>query len=348
MKTIVLVGCGRIAKRHVQVLSRLDGVRLAAVCDIVPERARAAAEPLGIPWYQDPLEMVRRERPDLASILTPSGSHAALGIALAPHVATLVVEKPMALRLEDADRLVETCECHGTRLFVVKQNRYNPAIRMLRQAVDQGRFGRMVLGTVRIRWTRTQEYYDQDAWRGTWKEDGGVFTNQASHYIDLLQWLMGPVAAVKAYVATRLVRIETEDTGVAVLRFKSGALGVLEATTATRPRDLEGSLSILGEEGSVVVGGFSANRVLTWNFSRPEPGDAEALATGTEPPDVYGFGHGLFYQDVLDCIETGRKPMLAGLEGRKSLEIINALYESAFTGRDVHLHYVPEGVPLGR
>lgn len=348
MKKIVLVGCGRIVKRHVQVLTRMAGIQLVAVCDIEPDRARAVAEPLGIPWHQDALEMVRAHRPDIVSILTPSGSHGRLGVILAPHTPVLVVEKPMALTLEDSDHLIETCERHGTRLFVVKQNRYNQAIRLLREALDQGRFGRMVLGTVRVRWTRTQEYYDQDAWRGTWKEDGGVFTNQASHYIDLLQWLMGPVESVKAFVATRLVDIETEDTGVAVLKFKSGALGVVEATTAVRPKDLEGSLSIMGQGGSVVVGGFSANRIQTWNFAEAGSGDPEAQKAIAEPPDVYGMGHLPFYQDVLECIESGRRPMLDGLEGRKSLEIINALYESAFTGREVHLHYVPAGVPLGR
>lgn len=348
MKRVCLVGCGRISKRHIQVLAQMPGLQLVAVCDVIPERAQASAAPLGIPFYTDALEMIQQEKPDIASILTGSGSHPRIGAQLAPHVPVLVVEKPMALTLADADNLIETCERAGTRLFVVKQNRFNPAIRQLRQAIDQGRFGKMVMGTVRIRWTRSQDYYDQDAWRGTWKEDGGVFTNQASHHIDLLQWLMGPVESVKAYVATRLLDIEVEDTGVAVLKFHNGALGVVEATTATRPVDLEGSISILGEKASVVVGGFSVNRMVTWNFAEPTDEDEEAKKAITDPPNVYGFGHQAFYQDVLDCLESGRRPMLDGLEGRKSLEIINAIYESAFTGREVRLQYVPEGVPLGR
>lgn len=348
MRTIALVGCGRISDRHLKVIAQIPELKLAGVCDLQEGRARKAAETWGVPAYLDALEMVQALKPDIVSILTDSGLHPTVGCRLAPHVPVLIVEKPMALTLEDADRLIETCEQHGTKLFVVKQNRFNPPIVALKKAIDGGRFGKMVLGTVRVRWARPQAYYDQDAWRGTWKWDGGVFTNQASHHIDLLQWLMGPVESVKAYVATRLVDIETEDTGVAVLKFKSGALGVLEATTATRPKDLEGSISILGEKGSVVIGGFSVNNPVTWNFTESCPEDEEVQKLITNPPNVYGFGHLPYYQDVLKCLDTGRNPMLGGAEGRKSVEIINALYESAFLGREVHLRYVPEGVPLGR
>lgn len=348
MRKIALVGCGRISERHLKVADQIEGLKLAAVCDIQEERVQAASKAWGVPAYLDAMEMVRRERPDIVSILTDSGSHAKVGIALAPHVPVLVIEKPMALTLEDADQLIETCEMHGTKLFVVKQNRFNPSIMALKQALDQGRFGKLVLGTVRIRWSRPQAYYDQDPWRGTWKLDGGVLTNQASHHIDLLQWMLGPVESVKCYITTRLVDIEAEDTGVAVLRFRCGALGVIEATTATRPKDLEGSISVLGEKASVVIGGFSVNRPVTWNFAEPRPEDEEINQLITNPPNVYGLGHLPYYQDVLDCLDTGRNSMLAGLEGRKSLEIINALYESAFTGREVFLKYVPQSVPLGR
>lgn len=345
---ICIVGCGRIAQRHVQVLTQLPQFELVGVCDVDEAKARAIADPLAIPSYLDALEMVKKEKPDAVSILTDSGLHPMIGCLLAPYAPVIVVEKPMALTLGDADSLIEACEHHGTRLFVVKQNRFNPPVVLLKKAIDDGRFGKMVLGTVRVRWARTQDYYDQAPWRGTWKLDGGVFTNQASHHIDLLQWLMGPVESVKSYISTRLAKIEAEDTGVAVLKFKSGALGVVEATTATRPKDLEGSLSVLGEKASVVIGGFSVNRMVTWNFVEPAPLDEQALRAITDPPDVYGFGHKCFYEDMLACLEAGRRSMLDGLEGRKSLEIINALYESAVTGREVRLHYVPESVPLGR
>jgi predicted dehydrogenase len=347
MRTIALVGCGRISDRHLKVIAMIPELKLVGVCDVKEDRARAAADSSGVPAYNDALTMVKALKPDIVSILTDSGLHASLGCLLAPHVPVLVVEKPMALSLEDADRFIETCEAHGTKLFVVKQNRFNPPIVALKKAVEEGRFGKMVLGTVRIRWARTQAYYDQDPWRGTWKQDGGVLTNQASHHIDLLQWLLGPVDSVKAYVSTRLVDIEADDTGVAILKFKSGALGVVEATTATRPKDLEGSISLLGEKASVVIGGFSVNKPVTWNFAEPRPEDDEINSLITNPPNVYGFGHLPYYQHVLESLDSGRNSMLAGLEGRKSVEIINALYESAFMGREVHLHYVPAGVPLG-
>ncbi|MGH7295080.1 MAG: Gfo/Idh/MocA family protein, partial [Polyangiaceae bacterium] len=258
---IGLVGCGRISGRHLDVLEALEEFKLVAVCDPVAQKRERVAVASGAVAYVDYREMLRKERLDVVSILTESGSHARIGVDVAPHVPAVVVEKPMALTLEDADRLIEACDAHGTRLFVVKQNRYNPAVVRLRKAFEAGRFGKLVMGTVRVRWCRTQEYYDQDSWRGTWKDDGGVFANQASHHLDLLQWFMGPIESVMAYTGTRLVKIETEDTGVAVLRFTSGALGVVEATTATRPKDLEGSISILGERGSAVVAGFAVNRI---------------------------------------------------------------------------------------
>ncbi|MBI4954883.1 MAG: Gfo/Idh/MocA family oxidoreductase [Myxococcales bacterium] len=345
---IGLIGCGRISPRHVDAVGAVEQLRLVAVCDPMAERAARAAAASGARAYADYREMLRAERLDIVSILTESGSHGRIGVDVAPHVGAVVVEKPMALALEDADRLIEACDAHRTRLFVVKQNRYNPAIVRLRKAFEAGRFGKLVMGTVRVRWCRTQAYYDQDPWRGTWKDDGGVFANQASHHLDLLQWFMGPVESVMAYTAARLVRIETEDTGVAIFRFVNGALGVVEATTATRPKDLEGSLSVLGEKGTVVVGGFAVNRVDVWNFAEPDPSDADAMDAATSPPNVYGFGHQAFYRDVVDALQTGKRAMLDGFEGRKSLELMNAIYESAATRAEVRLRYVPRGVPLGR
>ncbi len=342
-----LIGCGRIVRKHLQSIEAHPELELVACCDHVREKAAEAAGGAAA-VYTDAARMLEAEQLDIVSVLTHSGDHFASAMAAAPHVQTLVVEKPMTLTLEDADKLIEQCDKHDTRLFVVKQNRFNPPVVRLRRALEAGRFGKLVMGTVRVRWCRPQAYYDRDAWRGTWKDDGGVLTNQASHHLDLLQWMMGPVQSVMAKTARRLVDIETEDTGVAVVRFTSGALGVIEATTATRPRDLEGSLSILGEKGTAVIGGFAVNKVETWNFEEPLPQDDDVFDTSTAPPNVYGFGHQVFYQDVVECIRTGRRPMLGGLEGRKSLELINAIYESAETGREVRLRYVPEGVRLGR
>ena len=344
---IGLVGCGRISPRHLQVIQAIPELELAAVCDLVEAKARKAVAGTTARAYVDFQEMLGREELDVVSVLTESGAHARVGVEIAPRVKALILEKPMALTLEDADRLIEACDASRTRLFVVKQNRYNRPVVRLRQALEAGRFGKLVMGTVRVRWCRGQDYYDQDAWRGTWKDDGGVLTNQASHHVDLLQWMMGPVESVKAYTATRLARIETEDTGVAILRFTSGALGVIEATTATRPRDLEGSLSLLGERGSVVIGGFAVNKLETWSFAQPVPEDEKAFEASVQVPNVYGLGHYEYYLDVLEAIRGGRRSMLDGLEGRKSLELINAIYESAATGAEVRLHYKARGVRLG-
>jgi predicted dehydrogenase len=343
-----LIGCGRISARHIEVLRAMPEMRLVAVCDIRRDRLEKAVASSGAKPYDDANTMVRDQELDIVSILTESGSHAAVGVEVAPHVGALIVEKPLALTLEDADALIETCDRHSTRLFVVKQNRYNAPVRRLREALEKGRFGKLVLGSSRVRWSRDQSYYDQDAWRGTWRWDGGVFANQASHHLDLLQWMMGPVESVKAYTATRLVKIETEDTGIALFRFTSGALGVLEATTATRPVDLEGSLSILGEFGSVVIGGFAVNQIDTWRFTKSDPGDGDVKESSVSPPNVYGFGHYAFYRDMVDCMMNGKRAMLDGLEGRKSIELLNAIYESATTDAEVRLRYVPRGVPLGR
>lgn len=242
----------------------------------------------------------------------------------------------MALTLEDADKMIEACDRNGIRLFVVKQNRYNLPVQKLREALEAGRFGKLVMGSVRVRWCRDNAYYRQDSWRGTWAMDGGVFTNQASHHIDLLEWMMGDVESVFAKSITALSEIETEDTGVAVLKFKNGALGVIEATTATRPKDLEGSISILGEFGSVEIGGFAVNEIKTWNFVESLESDKEVREKySTNPPNVYGFGHKEYYLHVIDSIVHNKKALVDGLEGRKSLELIIAMYESIETGKEV-------------
>jgi predicted dehydrogenase len=233
------------------------------------------------------------------------------------------------------------------KLFVVHQNRYNLPIVKAREAMQQGRFGRLVLGTVRLRWTRDQAYYDSEPWRGTWAHDGGVFMNQAAHHIDMLTWFMGNVESVRSLASTRLVKIECEDTGVAVIRFHSGALGVLEATTATRPADLEGSISILGEKGSVVIGGYFMNELLTWNFDDKQPFDDEVFTTYGKNPKEFAYNHGEYLRDVVTSIQTKSPGLVDGWEGRKSLELITALYESIETNSDVQLRFRPKRCRLG-
>jgi len=296
-------------------------------------------------------EMMRKtgERIDVVNILTPSGDHAAHTVALAQYKKHIVVEKPMALTIDDADRMIEACDRAGIQLFVVKQNRYNYPVQKLRAALDEDRFGKLVLGTVRVRWCRDQKYYDQDPWRGTWRYDGGVLANQASHHVDLLEWMMGDVESVFAKSATQLVQIETEDTAVVVLKFRNGALGVIEATTATRPKDLEGSISILGERGTVEIGGFAVNEMKVWNFTDDRPEDAEVVSRYRQnPPDVYGFGHVEYLKNVINSIRNNTRALVDGLEGRRSLELITAIYESIETGREVFLRFTPRQCRLGR
>jgi predicted dehydrogenase len=343
----VLIGCGRISSKHIEVMSNLQDVELVGICDTKPERLEKAAATSGARPFKDYLDMVKTVKPDMVSILTESGAHARIACEVVPYTKNVVVEKPMALTLDDADRMNDTCDRAGVSLFVVKQNRYNRPVVKLRQALDAGRFGKLSLGTVRVRWCRPQKYYDQDAWRGTWKDDGGVFANQASHHVDLLQWMMGPVESVQAYTATRLVDIEVEDVGLAILKFTSGALGVVEATTTARPKDLEGSLSIMGERGAAVIGGFAVNRVDTWNFDTKSEDDDNFEEWSQNPPNVYGLGHMEFYKDIIRCIRDKRRAMLDGLEGRKSLELIIAIYQASATRSEVRLRYIPEGVPLG-
>ncbi len=350
MLSFVLVGCGRIAKRHSELLGldQIAGAKLAGVCDIVEEKAKKIGAEFSVPYFSDMHQMLRTVQCDVVVVLTESGNHAKDVVALAPYGKHIVVEKPMALTLDDADQMIRACDASCVKLFVVKQNRFNVPILKLREALDSGRFGKLVLGTVRVRWCRPQAYYDQDAWRGTWAFDGGVLTNQASHHVDMLEWMLGDVESVFAMSRTALVKIEAEDTAVATLRFRNGALGVIEATTATRPKDLEGSISILGEGGTVEIGGFAMNKMKVWSFVEHQDGDEDVLANySVNPPSVYGFGHQAYYEHVVDCIRSNRQHLVDGLVGRKSLELVNAIYESVETGREVPLHFRPKYCRLG-
>jgi UDP-N-acetyl-2-amino-2-deoxyglucuronate dehydrogenase len=332
-----LVGCGRISRNHVDAIARLDGAELTAVCDVIAERAQATGEAAGVPWFVSLDEMLRVAPCDVVVIATPSGVHPSHGITAARAGKHVVTEKPMAISLTAADALVQACDDAGVRLFVVKQNRLNPPVQLLKRAMDQGRFGRLYLANCTVRWTRPQEYYDQAPWRGTWEFDGGAFMNQASHYVDLVQWLMGPVESVMAKTATLARRIESEDTGAAVLRFRSGALGVLEVTMLTYPKNLEGSITIMGERGTVKIGGTAVNRVEQWQFADYSDDDKLIESANTNPPTVYGFGHEAYYRNVLAVLRGTAAPDTDGRSGRKSLELILGIYESARTGRDVPL-----------
>jgi predicted dehydrogenase len=342
-----LVGCGTIAGKHVQALSRIDAAKIVAVCDAKPENARALGDSLGVPWFADAASMAEAVEFDVFTIMTPSGAHASQVLDLARFGRHFVIEKPMALRVDDADRMIAACDEAGAKIFVVKQNRYNPPVVATREALDAGRFGKLVMGTVRVRWARHQAYYDQRPWRGTWAQDGGVLTNQAAHHIDMLIWMMGEVESVSAMTATRLADIEAEDTGVAILRFASGALGVIEATTGARPKDLEGSFSLLGEKGAVEIGGFFTNELKVWNFADPHPDDADIFARAGTTPSVPAWNLEQYLRGVILALREGRAGLVDGLGGRRSLELINAIYESAETGRTIPLRFRPKLCRLG-
>ncbi len=355
MKTFkfALIGCGRISERHGQLLSShsISGATLVAVCDLDEQRAVKAGNSFGVPYFTDGHSMLEQiEGIDVLVVLTDSGSHADVVCEFAKYGKHIIVEKPMALTLTDADRMIDSCDENGIRLFVVKQNRFNVPVQKLRSVVESKRIGDITLGTVRVRWTRTQEYYDQDPWRGTWLKDGGVLANQASHHVDLLEWMLGAPQSVFAYSKTALANIEAEDTAIAVVKFKSGALGIIEATTATRPQDLEGSISILGSRGTVVIEGFAVNKMMTWKFIDQDSNEESSVLDNysVNPPDVYGFGHKEYYDHVIDCLLNSKSHLVDGLEGRKSLEFITAIYESIESKREVQIGFSSQHAKLGK
>jgi UDP-N-acetyl-2-amino-2-deoxyglucuronate dehydrogenase len=342
-----LIGCGTIAEKHVTAIRKLDHAELTGVFDIDKGVAQAFGEKHRISWFTDEEKLIKKATPDILNILTPSGAHGETVFRFMGFNRHFVVEKPLALRLDQIDAIIEECDRRGLKIFVVQQNRFNPPIQKLREALSKGRFGKLVLGTVRVRWKRDQAYYDHKSWRGTWAYDGGVLTNQASHHVDMLIWLMGDVESVIAKTTTRLVNIEAEDTGVAILKFKNGALGVIEATTCARPKDIEGSISVLGEKGSVEIGGFFMNELKLWNFSEPDDMDKGVFEKFGSVPDVPAWNHTEFFRDVVKSLHGGGRGLIDGIEGRRSVELINAIYESAETGREVFLRFTPKMCRLG-
>ncbi len=333
-----LIGCGRISKNHFETMKNLhDRIKLVAVSDIVEERAKEAAKTYGGKPYKNYLEMLDKEEIDLAIICTPSGLHPMMGIEAANRGIHVLTEKPMGVRLQDADALIDACDKNKVQLFVVKQNRLNPGVAALRRAIDKGRFGRIFFINATVYWMRPQDYYDSAKWRGTWEFDGGAFLNQASHYVDLVQWFGGPVDKVMAQTATLARKIEAEDTGAAVLRFRSGAIGVIQTTMLSYPKNMEGSITILGEKGTVKIGGMALNAVEKWEFADYDDDDKSIFETNYTPTSVYGNSHLPYYSNVLDQLEGKESPATDGREGKKSLELILGIYESAKTGNSVSL-----------
>lgn len=322
-----LVGCGRIAKNHLESIKAIPQASLVAICDNNPAALNHGIDKYGGLGYQSYQDMLANPYIDVVNICTPSGLHASMAIAAMEAGKHVLVEKPMAMSLAEADAMIATAEAKGVILGVVHQNRFNKVIVQTRKALEEGKFGILTHGSAVVRWHRDDAYYQQAPWRGTWAQDGGCLMNQSIHNIDLLQWMFGPVQSVFAHTATNCRKIQGEDVAVAVLKFKSGALATIEASVTIYPKNLEETLNIFGTTGTAVVGGIAVNKIETWRF--PEEDEAAVLAEQLqEPPNVYGYGHADIIVDFIDAIMCGREPAVSGKEGRKALEIILAIYHS--------------------
>lgn len=333
-----IVGCGRIASNHFGALEQHESrAEIIAVCDTDPVALDKAVTRTRAQGFSSLTELLASTKPDIVVLCTPSGLHAKQAIEVAEAGIHVMTEKPMATRWQDGLAMVRSCDAAGVQLFVVKQNRRNATLQLLKRAFDNKRFGRIYMVNVNVFWTRPQEYYDSAKWRGTWEFDGGAFMNQASHYVDLLDWMVGPVESIQAYTATLARDIEVEDTGVASIKWRSGALGSMSVTMLTYPKNLEGSITILGEKGTVRVGGVAVNEIQHWEFSESDESDAMVKAASYETTSVYGFGHPLYYDNVIDALHGEAEPETDGREGLKSLEVLIALYLSARDGRRVSL-----------
>jgi UDP-N-acetyl-2-amino-2-deoxyglucuronate dehydrogenase len=333
-----LVGCGRISGKHVEALaSHADDAELVAVCDVDPRAAEAMRAQTGAAAFGSLDELLSGCDCDVVVLATPSGLHAEQGIAAARAGRHVVTEKPMSTRWQDAKQLVQVCDQEGVDLFVVKQNRRNATIQLVKRAMEKGRFGRVYMVNVNVFWNRPQSYYDAARWRGTWEFDGGAFMNQASHYVDLLDWIIGPVESVHAVTATLARNIQVEDTGVVNIKWRSGALGSMNVTMLTYPQNLEGSITIIGEKGTVRVGGVAVNRIEHWQFAEPDEDDAAVQDASYQTTSVYGHGHPLYYRNVIQALRGEADPETDGREGLRSLELLIGIYLSARDGRTVSL-----------
>jgi len=334
---IAIAGCGRISKNHLSAIEKhAANIELVAVCDVDEHQLNQCMDKYKVNGYVKLIELLKSEELDLLVLCTPSGLHAQQAELAAKHGVHVMTEKPMATRWQDGVQMVKACDDAGVHLFVVKQNRQNATLQLLKRAIDEKRFGKIHMVHINVFWTRPQSYYDQAKWRGTWEFDGGAFMNQASHYVDLFDWLIGPIDKVQAMMSTTR-DIEVEDTGVMNVRWRSGALGSMSVTMLTYPKNMEGSITILGEKGSVRIGGMAVNDIQHWEFEEPKDYDEQVRTANYETTSVYGFGHPLYYKNVIDVMRGTEVPETDGREGLKSLEVLIAAYLSARDGKTVSL-----------
>jgi UDP-N-acetyl-2-amino-2-deoxyglucuronate dehydrogenase len=335
---IAVVGCGRISANHFSALRQLDGdLELVAVCDSNSKVLDGAVRDTGARGYKNLTDLLAKSNADVVTLCTPSGLHARQSIECAKAGRHVITEKPMATRWKDGLRMVEAFDESGTRLFVVKQNRLNPTIQLLKRAIDLERFGRIYMVAVNVFWTRPQMYYDSADWRGTWEFDGGALMNQASHYVDLLDWLIGPIDSVQAMTGTLARNIEVDDTAVLNVRWRSGTLGSMSVTMLTHNKNFEASITILGEKGTVRVGGLAINEIQHWEFAEPHQDDVAVKNSNYQTSSVYGIGHPLYYANVVKALRGECEAQTDGREGLRSLELLTAAYLSSRSGSRVSL-----------
>lgn len=340
-----LIGCGRIATNHMKAAVN-NGLEIVAVCDVIPEKMEELLakhelqDDASIKRYEDYKKMIEEEeKPELVSIATESGIHAEIALYCIEKGVNLIIEKPMAMSIEDADKIIRLSEEKGVKVSACHQNRFNVAIQQLRQAMEAGRFGKLSHGSIHVRWNRNEGYYTQAPWRGTWAQDGGALMNQCIHGIDLLRWMMGDEIE-EIYGATRQQfhdYLEAEDVGMAVIKFKNGAIGTIEGTTNVYPKNLEETLYIFGENGTVKIGGTSTNNIDVWDFADETEADSKNKGLKEETSNVYGNGHTSLFADVIDAIENDRKPYVDAVAGRNALEVVLSIYKSQKTGAPVKL-----------
>lgn len=334
---IAIIGCGRISKSHFDAIERhSDDLQLVALCEVNDENLAKHISKYKVNGYASMTELLESEDLDVLVLCTPSGMHADQAMLAAKFGVHVMTEKPMATRWQDGVNMVKACDAAGVYLFVVKQNRHNATLQLLKRTVEEKRFGKIHMVHLNVFWTRPQSYYDQAKWRGTWEFDGGAFMNQASHYVDLLDWIIGPIDKVQAMMSTTR-DIEVEDSGVLNVRWRSGALGSMSVTMLTYPKNMEGSITILGEKGSVRIGGVAVNEIQQWQFEEIEDYDEQVENANYQTSSVYGFGHPLYYKNVVDVLRGVAEPETDGREGLKSLEILIAAYLSARDGNTISL-----------
>lgn len=337
-----LIGCGRISPNHI-VAAKSNGLDLVAMCDIDKDMMNDKSVKFDLQevhQYQDYKEMLAKEKPDLVTIATWSGTHAKIAVDCLEAGVNCIIEKPIALSIEDADLIIRKAKEKKLKVCANHQNRFNKSVLKIREAVNRNRFGKMLYGTAHIRWSRDYEYYNRAPWRGTWEQDGGALMNQCIHNIDLLRWMMGDEVIEVVGMTDRLKHpyIEAEDLGIALVKFANGSYGIIEGTTDVYPVNLEETLYLFGEKGTIKAGGQSLNIIEEWRFSDELDDPEEVKNTFREnPPNVYGYGHTPLYADVIDAIKNDREPFVDAEAGKRALELVLAIYKSAATGQTVKL-----------